>query len=169
LSQEEAAELLGMCARSFRRYLARYEADGEAGLLDRRLEHCSARGAPVDEVLALQEQYRARLADYKERMLALKRRIRSAFYYPAFVAFVALGIIVLVLAFNPALFSFGRNWFLALALPIGAVWGFFRVWKMSPDLRKRIDPLLLELPIFTFACDNLTRMVTLFGRRLSSA
>ncbi|MDR3352996.1 MAG: helix-turn-helix domain-containing protein [Zoogloeaceae bacterium] len=45
LSQEEAAEQLGMCARSFRRYLARYEADGEAGLLDRRLEHRSARGA----------------------------------------------------------------------------------------------------------------------------
>ncbi|MDR3351774.1 MAG: helix-turn-helix domain-containing protein, partial [Zoogloeaceae bacterium] len=60
LSQEEAAELLGMCARSFRRYLARYEADGEAGLLDRRLEHRSARGASADEVLALQEQYRAR-------------------------------------------------------------------------------------------------------------
>jgi hypothetical protein len=60
LSQEEAAELLRMCARSFRRCLARCEADGEAGLLDRRLEHRSARGAPVDEVLALQEQYRAR-------------------------------------------------------------------------------------------------------------
>jgi transposase len=60
LSQEEAAELLGMCARSFRRYLARYEADGEARLLDRRQEHRSARGASADEVLALQEQYRAR-------------------------------------------------------------------------------------------------------------
>ena len=44
LSQEETAELLGMRARSFRHYLARYEADGEAGLLDGRLENRSARG-----------------------------------------------------------------------------------------------------------------------------
>ena len=46
LSQKEAAELLGMCERSFRRYLARYEVDGEAGLLDRRLENRSSRGPP---------------------------------------------------------------------------------------------------------------------------
>jgi transposase len=59
LSQEEAAQLLGMCARSFRRYLVRYEADGESGLLDRRLGRC-ARGASADEVLALQAQYRER-------------------------------------------------------------------------------------------------------------
>ncbi|MDR0673033.1 MAG: helix-turn-helix domain-containing protein [Zoogloeaceae bacterium] len=60
LSQEETAELLGMRARSFRRYLARYEAEGEAGLLDGRLENRSARGASADEVLALQERYRER-------------------------------------------------------------------------------------------------------------
>jgi hypothetical protein len=49
LSQEEAAEPPGMRARSFRRGLARYEAAGEAGLLDRRLEHHSARGASADK------------------------------------------------------------------------------------------------------------------------
>jgi hypothetical protein len=67
LSQEEAAELLGLCARSFRRYLGRYEADGEAGLLDRRLENRSARGAPADEVLALREQYRERYGGWNMR------------------------------------------------------------------------------------------------------
>jgi transposase InsO family protein len=60
LSQEEAAELLGLCARGFRRYVVRYEADGEAGLLDRRLGHRFTRGALADEVLALREQYRER-------------------------------------------------------------------------------------------------------------
>jgi hypothetical protein len=47
-----------MCERSFRRYLARYEADGLEGLIDRRLEQVSNRRAPVDEVMALTEQYR---------------------------------------------------------------------------------------------------------------
>ena len=35
LTQAEASLLLGMCERSFRRYLARYEADGLEGLIDR--------------------------------------------------------------------------------------------------------------------------------------
>jgi hypothetical protein len=47
LSQEEAAQLLGLCARSFRRYLVRCEAEGESGLLDRCLEGRCARGAQV--------------------------------------------------------------------------------------------------------------------------
>jgi hypothetical protein len=59
LSQAEAGRLLGMCERSFRRYVARYEADGLEGLIDRRLEQVSHRAAPVDEVMALTERYRS--------------------------------------------------------------------------------------------------------------
>ena len=58
LTQADAAQILGICERSFRRYLARYEADGLEGLIDRRLEQVSNRRAPVDEVMALTEQYR---------------------------------------------------------------------------------------------------------------
>jgi transposase len=60
LTQAEAAQLLGVCERSFRRYLTRYEAEGLEGLLDRRLEQASNRRAPVDEVMALTERYRSR-------------------------------------------------------------------------------------------------------------
>ena len=60
LTQFEAARILGMCERSFRRYLLRYEAEGLEGLIDRRLEQASHRRAPVDEVIALAEQYRTR-------------------------------------------------------------------------------------------------------------
>ena len=60
LTQAEAAQILGMCERSFRRYLVRYEAEGLEGLIDRRLEQVSNRRAPVDEVMALTEQYRRR-------------------------------------------------------------------------------------------------------------
>ena len=39
LTQEEAAQLLGICDRSFRRYIDRYEEDGLQGLIDKRLVH----------------------------------------------------------------------------------------------------------------------------------
>jgi hypothetical protein len=58
---------LGVGERTFRRYLNRYEAEGESGLLDRRLEAGSNRSAPVDEVLALQEQYRSRYQGWNVR------------------------------------------------------------------------------------------------------
>lgn len=57
LTQAEAAQLLGMSERNFRRYLVRFEADGLQGLIDRRLEQLSNRRAPVDEVVALTDLY----------------------------------------------------------------------------------------------------------------
>ena len=41
LSMMEAGELLGMSERQFRRYRDRYEEDGLAGLVDRRLSFLS--------------------------------------------------------------------------------------------------------------------------------
>ena len=60
LTQSEAASLLGVCDRTFRRYLVRYEAEGLDGLIDRRLEQVSHRRAPVDEVFRMTERYRQR-------------------------------------------------------------------------------------------------------------
>ena len=60
LTQAEAASLLGVCERTFRRYLARHEESGLEGLVDRRLEQVSHRKAPVDEVLRVTERYRRR-------------------------------------------------------------------------------------------------------------
>ena len=57
LTQEQAAEILGVCARSFRRYVVRYDEEGEAGLEDKRLTQASCRRAPVDEVLEVARQY----------------------------------------------------------------------------------------------------------------
>lgn len=50
LSQAEAAEILGVSERTFRRWRVRFEADGAEGLYDRRLGKVSVRRAPVDEV-----------------------------------------------------------------------------------------------------------------------
>ena len=58
LSQEEAARILGVCNRTFRRQICRYEENGLEGLNDKRLTQASHRRAPVDEVIALGERYR---------------------------------------------------------------------------------------------------------------
>ena len=60
LTQEDAARLLGVCGRTFRRYVSRYEEHGIEGLVDKRLAQASNRKAPVDEVMALVERYRNR-------------------------------------------------------------------------------------------------------------
>jgi transposase len=57
LTQWEAARLLGVCERSFRRYIYRYEEEGLEGLEDRRLTQVSHRRAPVDEVMRLSQRY----------------------------------------------------------------------------------------------------------------
>jgi hypothetical protein len=67
LSQSEAAALLGVCDRSFRRYMHRYEDSGMDGLLDRRLNGPSHRRAPVDEMMALQDLYSTRYRGWNVR------------------------------------------------------------------------------------------------------
>jgi transposase len=57
LTQGEAAQLLGVCDRTFRRYINRYEEKGLEGLFDKRLSQASHRRAPLDEVLAVTEMY----------------------------------------------------------------------------------------------------------------
>ena len=57
LSQAEAAEVLGVSERTFRRWRDRYEAEGADGLYDRRLGRVSARRAPVDEVARVLELF----------------------------------------------------------------------------------------------------------------
>lgn len=59
LNQEEAARILGVCDRTFRRYIDRYEGDGMEGLSDKRLTQASFRRAPADEVMTVTEHYKA--------------------------------------------------------------------------------------------------------------
>src|SRR6201987_4998008 len=60
LKQEEAAELLGVSERTFRRWTRRYEEEGEAGLLDRRLGKASGKRVPVDRAEEVERLYRER-------------------------------------------------------------------------------------------------------------
>lgn len=59
LTQAEAARLLGVCERTLRRQIDRYELDGMEGLIDKRLTQLSHQRAPVDEVMKLVDLYRS--------------------------------------------------------------------------------------------------------------
>ncbi|MGA3403542.1 MAG: helix-turn-helix domain-containing protein [Acetobacteraceae bacterium] len=64
LSQLEAAELLGMSERTFRRWSRRLEEDGEAGLVDRRLGRRSGRAVPDVTTEEVERLYRERYAGF---------------------------------------------------------------------------------------------------------
>jgi transposase len=64
LSRLEAAELLGVNERTFRRWCRRYEEEGEAGLTDRRLGKPSPKQVPAAEAAAIEQLYRERYAGF---------------------------------------------------------------------------------------------------------
>ena len=67
LSQLEAAELLGMGERTFRRWSHRFEEEGEDGLLDRRLGKASGKRVPVDREEEVEALYRERYLGFTAR------------------------------------------------------------------------------------------------------
>lgn len=79
LSQAEAAEILGMSERTFRRWRERYDAEGLEGLLDRRLGKASARRAPLDQVDQVLTLYRERYHGFTARHFHDKLRRHHGF------------------------------------------------------------------------------------------
>lgn len=67
LSQLEAAEVLGMGERTFRRWCRRYEEEGEVGLLDRRIGKVSGKRVPVDRCEEVEALYRTRYSGFTAR------------------------------------------------------------------------------------------------------
>jgi transposase len=64
ITQEEAAELLGVHVRTFQRWARRVEEEGEAGLADRRMGRPSPKRAPMEELERMLGLYRDRYADF---------------------------------------------------------------------------------------------------------
>ena len=64
LSQSEAASLLGMSERTFRRWRDRFDAEGAEGLYDRRLGKISQRRIPADVVMGMLELFDTRYFDF---------------------------------------------------------------------------------------------------------
>ena len=67
LTQEEAAQILGICERSFRRYLVKYDEGGLDALVDKRLNQPSRRKAPLEERVKLADMYKHSYSSYNVR------------------------------------------------------------------------------------------------------
>lgn len=112
-----------------------------------------------------------RLATYKEKILAIKSKIKSALFYPLsiiIVAFVITAVIMIFVipAFKQVFTSFGADlpgptllvmaisdffveyWYAIFGSIIGAVWAFFWTWKRSQKMQIFMDRLMLRIPVF---------------------
>jgi type IV pilus assembly protein PilC len=112
----------------------------------------------------------ARLATYKEKTLGVKKKIKSALFYPTAVivaAFVITAVIMIFVipAFKELFSSFGANlptptlivmaisdifvtyWWLIFGGIWGSIWGFLKAWKKSEAIQIVMDRLLLKIPI----------------------
>ena len=67
LTADDAAEILGVSTRTFRRWRARFEDEGEEGLYDRRLDRISSNKVPVDETMKVLELFETEYFDYSVR------------------------------------------------------------------------------------------------------
>ncbi|MDQ3027757.1 MAG: type II secretion system F family protein [Pseudomonadota bacterium] len=151
----ETGSSLGQAFRKYPRYFdtlfCNLVAAGEqAGILDNLLD---------------------RLATYKEKILAIKGKIKSALFYPIAIIVVALVVTAVIMIFVIPVFkdlfkSFGADlpgptlvvmaisdWFLASwwwFFPglFGGVWFFFYMWRRSLTMQRVIDRLVLRLPVF---------------------
>ena len=90
LNQLDAAELLGVGERTFRRWCRRYEEEGAAGLLDRRIGKVSGRRVPVDRCEEVERLYRTRYQGFTARHFHehLVREHRFAWSYSWTKAFL---------------------------------------------------------------------------------
>ncbi|MBC7779546.1 MAG: type II secretion system F family protein [Proteobacteria bacterium] len=112
-----------------------------------------------------------RLATYKEKILAIKGKIKSALFYPisiVVVAFVITAIIMIFVipSFKQVFASFGAElpaptlivmaisdffvsyWWAIFALIGGALYGFAVAYKKSETMRNNMDRLMLKMPVF---------------------
>ena len=64
ITQEEAAEMLGIHVRTFQRWAERLQEEGEAGLADRRIGRASPKRAPQEELERMLGLYRDKYADF---------------------------------------------------------------------------------------------------------
>ena len=112
-----------------------------------------------------------RLATYKEKILAIKSKIKSALFYPIaviVVAFIITAVIMIFVipAFKEVFKSFGADlpaptllviaisdffvayWWAIFGIIFGGLFAFFEAWKRSEKVQMAMDRLLLRLPIF---------------------
>ncbi|MGB4063605.1 MAG: type II secretion system F family protein [Azonexus sp.] len=112
-----------------------------------------------------------RLATYKEKIIAIKGKIKSALFYPIavlVVAFIITAVIMIFVipAFKEVFQSFGADlpaptlfvialsdffvayWWAIFGILGGGLYAFLESWKRSEKIQMAMDRLLLRMPIF---------------------
>jgi type IV pilus assembly protein PilC len=112
-----------------------------------------------------------RLATYKEKIIAIKSKIKAALFYPVAiiaVAFIITAVIMIFVipAFKSVFASFGADlpmptlvvmsiseyfvqyWWLMFGVIGGGIYGFLESWKRSLSVQIFMDRLSLRLPVF---------------------
>jgi type IV pilus assembly protein PilC len=112
-----------------------------------------------------------RLATYKEKILAIKSKIKAALFYPISIIVVAFIITAIIMIFvipafkdlftnfgadlpAPTLFVMGISdffveWWWAIFGGTGfGLWFFFYTWKRSLRMQQVLDRLFLKIPVF---------------------
>ena len=112
-----------------------------------------------------------RLATYKEKILAIKSKIKSALFYPIaviVVAFIITAVIMIFVipAFKDVFKSFGADlpaptllviaisdffvayWWAIFGIIGGGLYAFLESWKRSEKVQMAMDRLLLRAPVF---------------------
>ncbi len=111
-----------------------------------------------------------RLATYKEKILAIKSKIKSAMFYPIAVVVVAALVVTVIMLFVVPEFkkvfaSFGAElpgptliviamsdfvveyWYLMFGIVIGTVVGISMLYKRSPAVQNWVDRAILQFPV----------------------
>ena len=112
-----------------------------------------------------------RLATYKEKILAIKSKIKAALFYPIAiiaVAFIITAVIMIFVipAFKEVFTNFGAdlpaptllvmaisdwfvaNWYIIFPVIGLGIYGFFEGWKRSLAMQIYMDKLMLKVPVF---------------------
>jgi type IV pilus assembly protein PilC len=112
-----------------------------------------------------------RLATYKEKILAIQSKIKSALFYPVAiiaVAFIITAVIMIFVipAFKQVFTAFGADlpaptlfvmalsdwfvtyWYIIFPVIGGGIYGFLEAWKRSLPVQIFMDRVMLRLPVF---------------------
>jgi type IV pilus assembly protein PilC len=112
-----------------------------------------------------------RLAMYKEKMQAIKGKIKSALFYPIAVLGVAAIVVVVIMlfvipAFKDVFSNFGADlptptlvviamsdfftayWYIIFGVLFGIFYFMKQAWQRSPAVQMAMDRLMLKLPVF---------------------
>jgi type IV pilus assembly protein PilC len=131
--------------------------------------YCNLIGA--GEAAGILDTLLDRLASYKEKIQAIKSKIKGALFYPTAiiaVAFIITAVIMIfvVPAFKELFSSFGAElpgptlvlmqisdffvsyWWLIFGGLGGGLYTFFYFWKRSKKMQSIMDRLMLRLPVF---------------------